>query len=225
MNFSSFTARQWGLSLGAVVIFHSPRRRARMLFLQYDSVIILLIILGLPTRYVCKVSFSSFPFGRRLFSQFCALACAGLWPCASMLARNNFPHNLLAFCATGAAVALFHRKVLVIDSTFFSKASVKGTMCATYQILEYTNTLSAFAFDPRSSCLYLHLLMQSTRSDSRFCSIASWEMSFEVNRMPRCLKGRCGSIDFIPTGGWKSGKPILTVTVLSTLTFALDPRW
>ncbi|KAJ9076375.1 hypothetical protein DSO57_1039637 [Entomophthora muscae] len=215
-----------------------------MLFLQYDSVIILLIILGLPTRYVCKVSFSSFPFGRRLFSQFCALACAGLWPCASMLARNNFPHNLLAFCATGnspippslailvtssnligAAVALFHRKVLVIDSTFFSKASVKGTMCATYQILEYTNTLSAFAFDPRSSCLYLHLLMQSTRSDSRFCSIASWEMSFEVNRMPRCLKGRCGSIDFIPTGGWKSGKPILTVTVLSTLTFALDPRW
>ncbi|KAJ9068196.1 hypothetical protein DSO57_1031137 [Entomophthora muscae] len=70
--------------------------------------------------------------------------------------QEQFPLSLLAFVATGAAVALFHRKACVIESTFFSKASVNGTICATYQILEYTNMLRACAFDTRSSLLYLH---------------------------------------------------------------------
>ncbi|KAJ9049290.1 hypothetical protein DSO57_1026171 [Entomophthora muscae] len=125
-----------------------------------------------------------------------------------MLVRNNFPHNLLAFCATGTAVALFHRKADVIDSTFFSKVSVNGTMCATYQTLENTNTLIACAFEARSSLLYLYFPIQSTRSDSRFCSIAAWAMSLDVNNIPRCLKGRCGSIDVMLAGGGK-----------------LDPSW
>ncbi|KAJ9088220.1 hypothetical protein DSO57_1025193 [Entomophthora muscae] len=168
-----------------------------MLFFQYGSVVVLLTIPGLLTRYVRKLVLSSC---------LCWALTMRLHAC-----QEQFSHNLLAFFATGTAVALFHRKARMIDSTLFSKASVNERMCATYQILGCTNTLRACAFDARSSLLYLHFQLRSTRSDSRFFSIASWVMSFDVNSIPRCLKERCGSIDVMPAGGGKLGNPILTI--------------
>ncbi|KAJ9078569.1 hypothetical protein DSO57_1005412 [Entomophthora muscae] len=97
-----------------------------------------------------------------------------------------------------------------MDSTFFSNAAENGRMRATYQIFEYTKTFRACAFAARSNLLYCHFLILSTRSEIMDCSIASWAVSHDVNHMLRCLNGRFGSMEVIPSGGGKS---------------AFDPFW
>ncbi|KAJ9072314.1 hypothetical protein DSO57_1028781 [Entomophthora muscae] len=120
-----------------------------------------------------------------------------------MPAKNDLPQRHQALNATGAAVNFLQRNVLVMDSTFFSNAAENGRMCAMYQIFEYMKTFRAcaFAFASRSNLLYCHFPILSTRSEIRDCSIASWAMSHDLNYMPRCLNGRFGSMEVIPSGG------------------------
>ncbi|KAJ9048571.1 hypothetical protein DSO57_1033798 [Entomophthora muscae] len=74
--------------------------------------------------------------GQRLSSQFNALAFAVIVYERSCLLGKISPQRHRKLYATGAAVVFFQRNVLVIDSTFFSKAEEKGRICATHQILE-----------------------------------------------------------------------------------------
>ncbi|KAJ9079250.1 hypothetical protein DSO57_1037360 [Entomophthora muscae] len=100
-----------------------------MLFFQYGSVVILLTIPGLLARYVRKVRFSSFLFGRRLANQFCALALAGLCLCASMHARKNFPHSLLAFIATGKSPIPPSLAIIVTNSNLVDATEEPNAIC------------------------------------------------------------------------------------------------